>query len=88
MGAVFQQFRRPSNFWGIQAMFEGIAIQPFSQASLSRRMALASCSRERHAPASKGDIDSSGVRRTTCKTCGCQLVKSGVSRWYRSGLMG
>lgn len=69
-------------------MLEEFFVEAPSRASLTRRLALEACSQELHAPDGSGRIDNAGVRRALCRTCGCQLVKSGVSRWYRSGLMG
>jgi hypothetical protein len=69
-------------------MLESVSRVPSGRASATRLRGLVACAKERHTPSGTGRPDESGVRRTTCRICGCALVRSDVSRWYRSGLMG
>lgn len=69
-------------------MLDTVLGLPSVRVSVLRLRGPVACTKERHTPSDAGTVDEAGVRRTTCRVCGCALVKSGVSRWYRSGLMG
>ncbi|MDH2134268.1 hypothetical protein N5J77_24350 [Sphingobium yanoikuyae] len=56
---------------------------------MTERSAIIACVSGNHKPHSPIERDRCGVQRTSCRACGCTLVRTEATRrWYFSGLLG